>query len=147
MPPVMVSSPALPFNVSAPSSPKIISIPAPYVLCRAKTGSQVFNTKSGKITPIDVPTAGARLTGGGNELRLVWTDTQGVWSAVPPQRKAPRKVAPWACPLTSRIGLSRLRHAEPSCATVCCIDQLREKRCAQIHAFFSRKHIGYGNCL
>jgi hypothetical protein len=67
-----------------------------YVLCRGKTGSLVFNTKSGKVTPIDVPIAGARLVGMGSDLRLVWADAQGVWSAVPPARKQPRQLAPEA---------------------------------------------------
>jgi hypothetical protein len=67
-----------------------------YVLCRAKTGSVVVNLRSGKQTPIDVPTPGARLVGSGSELRLVWADSQGVWNAVPPQRKISKKVAPEA---------------------------------------------------
>jgi hypothetical protein len=76
--------------------PAQLSSDGSYVLCRGKTGSTVFNLKSGKVTPIDVPAAGARLTGAGSELRLVWADGQGVWSAVPPLRKLPRKVAPEA---------------------------------------------------
>jgi hypothetical protein len=76
--------------------PAQLSNDGSYVLCRgtdAKTGSLVFNIKSAKQTPLDVPTAGARLTGSGNELRVVWADGTGVWSAVPPQKKQPTKVA------------------------------------------------------
>jgi hypothetical protein len=76
--------------------PAQLSTDGLYVLCRGKTGSLVFNTKSGKVTPIDVPIAGARLVGMGSDLRLVWADTQGVWSAVPPARKHPRQLAPEA---------------------------------------------------
>ena len=84
------------------AGPAQLSSDGVYVLCRGKTGSTVVNLKSGKITPIDVPAAGARLTGAGSELRLVWADGQGVWSAVPPLRKQPKKVAPEA-PLRSLI--------------------------------------------
>lgn len=84
------------------AGPAQLSVEGTYVLCRGKTGSTVVNLKSGKVTPIDVPAAGARLTGVGSELRLVWADGQGVWSAVPPLRKQPRKVAPEA-PLRSFI--------------------------------------------
>jgi hypothetical protein len=76
--------------------PAHLSNDGTYVMCRGKTGSTVVNLKSGKITPIDVPTAGARLVGSGTELRLVWADNKGVWSAVPPARKQPKKVAPEA---------------------------------------------------
>lgn len=80
--------------------PAQLSNDATYVLCRGKTGSTVVNLKSGKLTAIDVPAAGARLVGSGSELRLIWADGQGVWNAVPPQRKQPTKVAPEA-PLRS----------------------------------------------
>ena len=76
------------------TGPAQLSNDGAYVLCRAKTSSVVVNLKSGKVTPIDVPAAGARLTGSGTELRLVWADGQGVWSAVPPQKNQPKKVAP-----------------------------------------------------
>lgn len=65
-----------------------------FVLCRGKSGSLVFNVRTGKITPLPVPAAGARLTGMGADLRLVWADAAGIWSAVPPHRRQPRKVAP-----------------------------------------------------
>src|SRR5690606_17884240 len=71
-----------------------------YVLCRGNAGSLVYNFRTGKITPIAVPALGARLTGTGADLRIVWADTAGVWSAVPPHRKQPKKVAPEA-PLRS----------------------------------------------
>jgi hypothetical protein len=76
------------------SGPAQLSLDGTYVLCRGKTGSIVVNFKSGKVTPIDVPTAGARLTGTGVDLRIVWTDAQGVWSAIPPMKLKPAKVAP-----------------------------------------------------
>ncbi len=84
------------------AGPAQLSSDGTYVLCRGKAGSTVVNLTSGKVTPIDVPAAGARLTGAGSELRLVWADGQGVWSAVPPLRKQPKKVAPEA-PLRSFI--------------------------------------------
>jgi hypothetical protein len=76
------------------SGPAQLSLDGTYVLSRGKTGSIVVNFKSGKVTPIDVPTAGARLTGTGVDLRIVWTDAQGVWSAIPPMKLKPAKVAP-----------------------------------------------------
>lgn len=76
------------------SGPAQLSVDGAYVLCRGKAGSIVVNFKSGKVTPIDVPTAGARLIGTGSELRIVWADAQGVWTAVPPQNAKPIKVAP-----------------------------------------------------
>jgi hypothetical protein len=78
------------------AGPAQLSVDGTYVLCRAKTGSLVVNLKSGKQTPLDVPTTGTRLVGSGSELRLVWADAQGVWNAVPPQRKIVKKVAPEA---------------------------------------------------
>jgi len=80
-------------DLACEAGPAQLSNDGTYVLCRAKTGSQVMNLKSGKITPIDVPTPGARLVGNGTELRLVWADGQGVWNAIPPQKKQPKKVA------------------------------------------------------
>jgi hypothetical protein len=76
------------------SGPAQLSLDGSYVLCRGKTGSIVVNFRTGKITPIDVPTAGARLTGTGAKLRIVWADAKGVWSAIPPQKLKPQKVAP-----------------------------------------------------
>jgi hypothetical protein len=78
------------------AGPAQLSVDGTYVLCRSKSASLVVNLKSGKLTPIDVPAAGARLTGTGAELRLVWIDNQGVWNAIPPQKKQPKKVAPTA---------------------------------------------------
>ncbi len=78
------------------AGPAQLSVDGTYVLCRSKAASLVVNLRSGKLTPIDVPAAGARLTGSGADLRLVWTDAQGVWSAIPPQKRSPKKVAPTA---------------------------------------------------
>lgn len=89
-------------NLPCLSGPAQLSVDGTYVLCRAKQGSLVVNLKSGKQTPIDVPIGGARLTGSGTELRLVWADGKGVWSGVPPQNKAPKQVAAQA-PLRSFI--------------------------------------------
>lgn len=76
------------------AGPASLSQDGTYVLCRGRSGTIVCNLKSGKITPLDVLTAGARLTGVGSDLRLIWADAQGVWNAVPPQKKLPKKVAP-----------------------------------------------------
>lgn len=78
------------------AGPAQLSNDGTYVLCRRGTGSLVVNLRTGKLTPIEVPTPGARLTGTGAELRLAWSDGTSVWSAVPPQRKAPTKVVPQA---------------------------------------------------
>jgi hypothetical protein len=67
------------------------------VLCRAKgntTGSVIVTLATGKVTPIDVPIIGARLSGVGSERRVVWADATGVWSAPPANRKAATEVAP-----------------------------------------------------
>lgn len=78
------------------AGPAQLSVDGTYVLCRRKAASLVVNLKSGKLTPIDVPAAGARLTGSGATLRLVWVDAQGVWNAIPPLKRMPKKVAPTA---------------------------------------------------
>jgi hypothetical protein len=92
------------------SGPAQLSVDGAYVLCRGKAGSIVVNFKSGKVTPIDVPTAGARLTGTGAELRILWADAQGVWSALPPQKTKPIKVAPTP-PLRSLLASPDGTHA------------------------------------
>lgn len=67
-----------------------------YVLCRAKggTGSLVVNLVTGKLTPLAVPTLGARLIGNtGNERKLIWADKGALWSAIAPRLDKPTKVA------------------------------------------------------
>lgn len=54
------------------------------VLCRSArtpTGSVIVHLASGKVTPVAIPAAGARLLGEGAGRRLVWADAEGVWSA------------------------------------------------------------------
>jgi hypothetical protein len=65
------------------------------VLCRQKkSGSIIVNLASGKVTPVDVPTTGARLAGQGAERKLVWADDKGVWTASPAAPKKATKAAP-----------------------------------------------------
>ncbi|HTL34552.1 MAG TPA: hypothetical protein VL326_15595 [Kofleriaceae bacterium] len=67
------------------------------VLCRQKKGGSIIvNLASGKVTPVDVPTTGARLAGTGAERKLVWADDNGVWTASPATPKKPTKAAPEA---------------------------------------------------
>jgi hypothetical protein len=68
------------------------------VLCRnAKQPDQsmIVNLRNGALTPIAVPSPGARLVGAGASRRLVWAD-KAIWSAPPgsPAKKA--QVAPEA---------------------------------------------------
>jgi hypothetical protein len=71
------------------------------VLCRQRKpgstgGSIIVNLATGKVTPVDVPTAGARLAGSGAERKLVWGDDKGVWTASPATPKKATKAAPEA---------------------------------------------------
>ncbi len=69
------------------------------VLCRpppdsTDPGSVIFNLGLGAMTPVPVPTPGARLVGQGTDRRLVWADPQGVWSAPPWALAKRQEVAP-----------------------------------------------------
>jgi hypothetical protein len=73
------------------------------VLCRSATaGNQAIlvelprtsRLKPGKTVAIDVPAAGARISGDGAERRLVWPDAGGVWMAPPGDPKSKVRVAP-----------------------------------------------------
>jgi len=66
------------------------------VLCRAAQGSVIVNLKTMKSFPVDIPTPGTRLTGDGAERRMVWADTNGVWSAPPGQVAKKVQVSPEA---------------------------------------------------
>jgi hypothetical protein len=69
------------------------------VLCRSikAPGQSIIVELGGSgppITPIDVPSATARLTGSGIERKLVWADGTGVWAASPAElRKKTRAAA------------------------------------------------------
>lgn len=67
---------------------------AMYVLCRKNNASLVVNLTTNRLTPLNVPVTGARLTGTGTERKLIWADDRGVWSATPPKLKPVTKVAP-----------------------------------------------------
>lgn len=78
------------------AGPAQLSLDGRYVLCRAKTGngSLVVNLVSGKLTPLPVPTLGARLLGTtGSHRQLVWADKGAIWSALAPRLAKPVKVA------------------------------------------------------
>jgi hypothetical protein len=78
------------------AGPAQLSEDAAYVLCRAKggTGSLVVNLGTGKLTPLAVPTPGARMIGNsGTERKLVWADKGAVWTAIAPRLDKPAKVA------------------------------------------------------
>ncbi|HEY5923415.1 MAG TPA: hypothetical protein VIV11_17165 [Kofleriaceae bacterium] len=65
-----------------------------YVFCRKGDGSLVVNLVTGKLTPLAVPTLGARLLGNtGNERKLVWADKGAIWSAIAPRLAKPVVVA------------------------------------------------------
>ncbi|HUS32893.1 MAG TPA: hypothetical protein VMZ53_30535 [Kofleriaceae bacterium] len=71
------------------------------VLCRQRKqgstgGSIIVNLATNKVTPVDVPTTGARLAGMGAERKLVWADDKGVWTASPATPKKATKAAPEA---------------------------------------------------
>jgi hypothetical protein len=65
------------------------------VLCRAAGGGSVIvNLATGKTTPVELPTPGARIAGVGAARKLVWADKDGVWTAAPRSPKQATKVAP-----------------------------------------------------
>jgi len=68
-----------------------------YVFCRKGSGSLVVNLVTGKLTPLPVPTVGARLLGNtGNERKLVWADKGAIWTAIAPRLDKPQKLVPEA---------------------------------------------------
>jgi hypothetical protein len=78
------------------AGPAQLSEDGRYVFCRAKggNGSLVVNLVTGKLTPLAVPTLGARLIGNtGNERKLVWADKGALWAAIAPRLDKPAKVA------------------------------------------------------
>ena len=77
------------------AGPAQLSQDGRYVLCRAKTGaSLVVNLVTGKLTPLGVPTLGARLIGtSGNVRKLVWADKGAIWAAMAPRLVGAAKVA------------------------------------------------------
>jgi hypothetical protein len=77
------------------AGPAQLSLDGRYVFCRNKTGgSLVVNLVTGKLTPLPVPTLGARLLGNsGNYRKLVWADKGAIWSAMAPRLDKPVKVA------------------------------------------------------
>jgi len=90
--PVDAGKPLTPLPCDA--GPAQLSEEGRFVLCRNKQGgSLVVNLVTGKLTSLAVPPLGARLTGQGATLRLVWADQTAVWSAVPPKLERPTKVA------------------------------------------------------
>ncbi len=83
--------------------PAQLAVDGACVLCRSTTsptGSVIVNLHTGKTTPVEVPSPGARLIGEGVQRRLVWADAQGVWSAPPMDPKKKQRLAPEA-PLRS----------------------------------------------
>jgi hypothetical protein len=74
--------------------PAHVTEDAMYVLCRKNNASLVVNLGSGRLTPLNIATAGARLVGTGAERKLIWADDRSVWSATPPKLKPIAKVAP-----------------------------------------------------
>lgn len=83
--------------------PAQLAVDGACVVCRSTTsptGSVIVNLKTGKTTPVEIPSPGARLVGEGALRRLVWADAGGVWTApvIDPTKK--QKVAPEA-PLRS----------------------------------------------
>jgi hypothetical protein len=77
------------------AGPAQLSEDGRYVFCRAKTGtgSLVVNLVTGKLTPLAVPTLGARLLGNsGNERKLVWSDKGAIWAAMAPRLDKPAQL-------------------------------------------------------
>lgn len=95
------------------AGPAQLSNDGRYVLCRAKSGSGslVVNLVTGKLTPLPVPTVGARLLGNsGNYRKLVWADKGAIWAATAPGLAKPVKVAKEA-PLRSLLAAPDGAHA------------------------------------
>jgi len=68
------------------------------VLCRnAKQPDRaiIVHLRSGKQTPVAIPSPGARLVGGGKDRRLIWADG-AIWSAPPANPAQKTQVAPEA---------------------------------------------------
>lgn len=76
--------------------PAQVTEDAMYVLCRKNNASLVVNLGSGRLTPLNIATAGARLVRTGAERKLIWSDDRSIWSATPPKLKPIAKVAPEA---------------------------------------------------
>jgi hypothetical protein len=64
------------------------------VVCRGEHGSVIVHLPTGKVTPVGVLPAGARITGAFPDHRLVWADAGGVWSAPPGDVAHRTKLAP-----------------------------------------------------
>lgn len=95
------------------AGPAQLSEDGRYVFCRAKTGtgSLVVNLVTGKLTPLPVPTLGARLLGtSGSVRKLVWADKGAIWAAMAPRLDKPVKVAAQA-PLRSLLPAPDGSHA------------------------------------
>ena len=83
--------------------PAQLAVDGACVLCRSTTsalGSVIVNLKTGKTTPVEIPSPGARLVGEGAQRRAVWADASGVWSSPPADPSKKQQVAPEA-PLRS----------------------------------------------
>jgi hypothetical protein len=85
------------------AGPAQISEDGRYVFCRKGQASLVVNLVSGKLTPLPVPTVGARLLGDtGNVRKLVWVDKGSLWASIAPKLDKPAVVAKQA-PLRSLL--------------------------------------------
>ncbi|MBA3457094.1 MAG: hypothetical protein H0T42_28685, partial [Deltaproteobacteria bacterium] len=83
--------------------PAQLAVDGACVLCRSTTspnGSVIVNLHTGKTTPVEIPSPGARLVGEGAQRRMVWADAGGVWSAPPLDPRNKQRLAPEA-PLRS----------------------------------------------
>ncbi len=77
--------------------PAQLAVDGACVLCRSITspnGSVIVNLRTGKTTPAEIPSPGARLVGEGAQRRLVWADATGVWSAPLNEPTKKQKLAP-----------------------------------------------------
>ncbi|MGE0547878.1 MAG: hypothetical protein AB7O24_02705 [Kofleriaceae bacterium] len=79
--------------------PAQLAVDGACVLCRApgpKGGSMIYNLKSGRSAPINVPAPGARLVNERPNRKLIWGDASGIWSAPQADTRNKTKVGPEA---------------------------------------------------
>ncbi|MGE0870109.1 MAG: hypothetical protein AB7P03_16210 [Kofleriaceae bacterium] len=81
--------------------PAQLAVDGACVLCRApgngpSAGSMIYNLKSGRSAPLNVPAPGARLVSERPNRKLIWGDASGIWSAPQADTRNKKRVGPEA---------------------------------------------------
>jgi hypothetical protein len=125
------------------AGPAQLSEDGRYVLCRGKAGkgSLVVNLVTGKLTPLAVPTLGARLLGNtGDQRKLVWADKGAIWAATAPRLDKPVQVAKEA-PLRNLLPAPDGTHAIGTYQGVV-FESPKVKKTAEVLMLFSLDGVG-----